>query len=50
MIQADYGITVKPIILRNLQANSILERVHQIIGNIISTFKVQDMVLPEMES
>ena len=45
MIQADYGITVKPITSRNPQANSILERVHQTIGNIIRTFKAQDMVL-----
>ena len=43
--QADYGIAVKPIISRNPQANSILEMVHQTIGNIIRTFKVQDMVL-----
>ena len=45
MIQADCGITVKPITSRNPQDNSILERVHQKIGNIIRTFKVQDMVL-----
>ena len=44
-IEANYGITIKPITLRNPQANSILERVHQTIGNIIRTFKVQDMVL-----
>ena len=47
MIQANYGITVKPITSRNPQANSILERVHQTIGNIIRTFKVQDMVLDD---
>ena len=29
MIQADYGIMVKPITSRNTQANSILESVHQ---------------------
>ena len=45
MIQADYGITVKPITSRNTQANSMLERFHQTIGNIIRTFKVQDIVL-----
>ena len=45
MIQLGYGITVKPITSRNPQANAILERVHQTIGNIIHTFKVQDMVL-----
>ena len=40
MIQADYGITVKLFTSRNPQANSILARVHQTIGNIIRTFKV----------
>ena len=40
MIQANHGIAVKPITLRNPQANSILERAHQTIGNIIRTFKV----------
>ena len=47
IIQADYSITVKPITSRNPQANSILERVHQTIGNIIRTFKVQDMELDD---
>ena len=45
MIQADYSITEKPITSTNLQANSILESVHQTIDNIIPTFWVQDMVL-----
>ena len=40
MIQADYGITVKPITSRNSKANTKLKRVHQIIGNIVHTFKV----------
>ena len=44
MIQADYSITVNPITLRNPQANSVLESAHQTIGNIIRTFKVQDIV------
>ena len=47
MIQADYGIAVKPITSRNPQANFIIERVHQIIDNIIRIFKVQDMVLDD---
>ena len=37
MIQTDDGIIVKPIISRNPQANFILEKVHQIIGNTICT-------------
>ena len=47
MIQSDYGIKVRPIPIINPQANSILERVHQIIGNIIHIFKVQDMALDD---
>ena len=44
MIINDYGITVKPITSRNLQPNATLERVHQTIGNVLYTFKVQNMV------
>ena len=45
MIQADYGIKIKAITSRNPLANSIWERVHQTIGNIIRTLKVQAMLL-----
>ena len=47
MIEHDYGIKVRPITTRNPQANAILERVHQTIGNIIRTFKIQNMVLDD---
>ena len=47
MIINDYGLTVKPIISRSPQANTILERVHQTIGNILRTFKAQNMVLDD---
>ena len=43
----DYGITVKPITSRNLQANAILDRVHQTISNILRTYKVQKMELDD---
>jgi transposase InsO family protein len=35
MIKKDYGIEGKSITVRNPQANAIVERVHQVIGNII---------------
>ena len=38
MILHDYGIKGKPITVRNPQANAIVERIHQVIGNIIRTF------------
>ena len=40
MIQEDYNIIKKPITKRNPQANSIVERVHQTIGNMLRTFSV----------
>ena len=47
MIINDYGTIVKPITSSNLQANAILERMHQTIGNILCTLKVQNMVLDD---
>ena len=38
---------MSPVTSRNPQANSILERVHQTIDNIIHTYKVQYMVLDD---
>ena len=35
MIKNDYGIKPRPITTRNPQANAIIERVHQTIGNIL---------------
>ena len=47
MIEHDYGIKVRPITTRNPQANAILERIHQTIGNIIHTFHIENMVLDD---
>lgn len=41
MIQQDYGVKKRPITKRNPQANAIIERVHQTIGNMLRTFSVQ---------
>jgi transposase InsO family protein len=43
----DYGIKRRPITVRNPQANAIVERVHQVIGNIIRTFELQTNYLDE---
>jgi transposase InsO family protein len=43
----EYGIKKKPITQRNPQANAIVERVHQVIGNIVRTFELQDNYLDE---
>ena len=37
-LEDSYGITKRTITTINPQANTILERVHQIIGNIVRTF------------
>jgi transposase InsO family protein len=44
MIEMDYGIKKKPITVRNPQANAIIERIHQTMGNMLRTF-----VLPQSE-
>jgi hypothetical protein len=38
----DYGIKQKVISTRNPQANAIIERVHQTLGNLIRSFELQD--------
>jgi len=43
MVQEDYGIKTKPITTRNPQANSMVERVHQTIANIIRTVSQNDL-------
>ena len=45
MIEKDYRITRQPITTRNPQANSILERAHQTISNILRTFQVNNSKL-----
>ena len=47
MIKNDYGVKGKPITVRNPQANAIVERVHQVIGNMIRTFELEDNYLDE---
>ena len=45
MLQNDYGIKKKPITTRNPQANAIIKRVHQTIGNILRTLHIQESQL-----
>jgi hypothetical protein len=47
MIKNDYGIKGKPNTVRKPQANAIVERVHQLIGNIIRTFELENNYLDE---
>ena len=43
MIKEDYGIKERPITTRNPQANAIVERVHQTIGQMLRSFQVQNI-------
>jgi hypothetical protein len=43
MVKCDCGLKFKPVTTRNPQANAIIKRVHQTIGNIVGTFNVQAM-------
>jgi len=45
MLVNDYGIKRKPITVRNPQANAIVERVHQVIANMIRTFELENNYL-----
>ena len=45
MMANDYGIPCTSISVRNPKANTIVERVHKTTGNIIHTFKIQQMDL-----
>ena len=47
MIQEDYCIKGKPITTHNPQTNAIIERVHQVIGNISRTFELWKNYLGE---
>jgi hypothetical protein len=38
----DYGIKRKVILTQNLQANAIIEHVHQTLGNLIRSFQIQE--------
>jgi hypothetical protein len=42
MLKDEYGITRKPITTRNPQANAIVERVHQTIGNQIRSLQINN--------
>lgn len=47
MIRDSYGIKKKPITVRNPQANSVLERIHQVIANMVRTFELENNYLDE---
>ena len=46
-IETEYSITSKLNTLRNPTSNSILERIHQILGNLVRTFKTTETCVDE---
>eukprot|EP00957_Ditylum_brightwellii_P191685 14593107-Ditylum_brightwellii.AAC.1 len=47
MILKDYVVKKRPITVRNPQANSIVERIHWAIGNMIRSFEVHSTDIDE---
>ena len=47
MIDEDYGIKAKPTTVRNPQANAILESIHQVIGNMVRSFQLEDAYMDD---
>ena len=42
MLMEGYGIKKKPITTRNPQANAIVERIHQVLGNMLRIFNLEE--------
>ena len=47
MIQQDYGIKTKPCMVKNPQANSVLERIHQALSDGIRVYELEKYYLDE---
>ena len=45
MVKEDYGIKHKPITVRNPQANAMVERIHQVLTNMMRTFELENKYL-----
>ena len=49
MCKDDYNIKCKFITTRNPQANAIIERVHQVLGNLIRSYELEDNYMDEKD-
>ena len=47
-IETEYGITSKPSTSGNPTSNAILEQIHQVLGNLVRTFNVQQTYVDEL--
>ena len=41
LIEYEYGITAKPITSGDLMSDTILEKIHQVLGNLVRNFNIQ---------
>ena len=49
MVEEDYGLKVKGSTTRNPQSNSILERIHQVIANMIRTYELENVYMDKQD-
>eukprot|EP00957_Ditylum_brightwellii_P208453 15357515-Ditylum_brightwellii.AAC.1 len=49
MVTSNYGVKKKPITARNPKANSIIERIHLTVGNMIRPFEVHGTSIVEKD-
>ena len=47
LMEQEYGINTKPASPGNPQANATMERVHQVLGNIVRTYNIQETHVDE---
>ena len=40
IIEMEYGITAKPSTSEDPMSNAVLERIHQVLGNLVRTFNI----------
>ena len=49
MIEHEFGIKTKPSSFGNPQANAIIERIHQVLGNLIHSFNLHDTYVDDAD-
>ena len=49
MIENEYGINTNPYSRRNLQVNAIIETIHQVLGNLLRTYNLQEIYVDDAD-
>ena len=50
LIETEYRITAKTITLRNPTSNAILERIHQVLGNLVQNFNISETYVEKYDT